>query len=127
MATIHRINRLRELLLRELSDILARMKDPRIQMVTVVATEVSKDLRYAKMFVSVIGSADEQKEAVVALEKAMGFIRREVGKRIQLRYVPEIRVIYDNTMEKAAHITALIDSLGIEKDGEEGAGNFEGE
>ena len=127
MATIHRINRLRELLLRELSDILARMKDPRIQMVTVVATEVSKDLRYAKMFVSVIGSADEQKEAVVALEKAMGFIRREVGKRIQLRYVPEIRVIYDNTMEKAAHITALIDSLGIEKDGDEGAGNFEGE
>jgi len=123
MATIHRINRLRELLLRELSDILSRMKDPRIQMVTVVATEVSKDLRYAKMFVSAIGSPEEQKEAVDALEKGMGFIRREVGKRIQLRYVPEIRVIYDNTMEKAAHITALIDSLGIEKDGEEGAGD----
>jgi len=127
MATIHRINRMRELLLRELSDILSRMKDPRIQLVTVVATEVSKDLRYAKMFVSVIGSADEQKEAMVALENAMGFIRREVGKRIQLRYVPEIRVIYDNTMEKAAHITALIDSLGIDADGEDGDGDFEGE
>lgn len=127
MATIHRINRMRQLLLRELSDILSRMKDPRIQLVTVVATEVSKDLRYAKMFVSVIGSADEQKEAMIALEKAIGFIRREVGKRIQLRYVPEIRVIYDNTMEKAAHITALIDSLGIDTDGEEGAGDFEGE
>lgn len=114
-------------MLRELSDILSRMKDPRIQLVTVVATEVSKDLRYAKMFVSVIGSADEQKEAMIALEKAIGFIRREVGKRIQLRYVPEIRVIYDNTMEKAAHITALIDSLGIDTDGEEGAGDFEGE
>ena len=111
MASTHRVNRVRGMLTRELSDIIMRLKDPRIHLVTVVDTELSKDLRYAKVFVSVIGSAEEQQEAMKGLENALGYIRREVAKRVQLRIVPEIRVVYDQTIERTARLTALIDSL----------------
>ena len=117
MASPYRINRLRELLLRELSDIVAHLKDPRIRLVTVVDTEISKDLRYAKVFISVLGSQEEQEEATVALQHALGFIRREVARRVQLRYAPEIRIIYDDTTERAARITALLNSLDKAGDG----------
>jgi len=113
MASPYRINRIRELLLREFSDIVVHLKDPRIRLVTVVDTEISKDLRYAKMFVSVLGSKEEQREATAALENALGYIRREVARRIQLRHTPEIRVIYDDTTERAARVTALINHLGL--------------
>ena len=111
MASTHRVNRVRGLLTRELSDIIRRLKDPRIRFVTVVDTELSKDLRYAKMFISVIGSPEEQQAALTALENALGYIRREVAQRVQLRVAPEIRVVYDHTLERAAELTALIDSL----------------
>jgi ribosome-binding factor A len=117
MASTHRINRLRELLLREFSDIVAQLKDPRVRMVTVVDAEVSKDLRYATMFVSILGTESEQQAATAALENALGFIRREVAQRVKLRYVPELRVAYDPTVERAARLTALINSLG-KRDGE---------
>jgi len=116
MASSYRVNRIRELLLRELSDIVAHLKDPRVRLVTVVDTQVSKDMRYAKMFVSLIGTPEEQREATAALENAMGYIRREIAQRVRLRYVPEIRVIYDNTLERAARITALIDSISENED-----------
>lgn len=111
MASTHRVNRVRGMLTREFSDIIMRLADPRIRLVTVVDTELSKDLRYAKMFVSLIGSPEEQQEAMAALENALGYIRREVAKRVQLRIVPEIRVVYDHTIERATRLTALIDSL----------------
>jgi len=63
MGSPYRINRVRELLLRELSDIVSQLKDPRIHLVTVVDTEVSRDMKYAKMFVSLMGSKEEQQEA----------------------------------------------------------------
>lgn len=111
MASTHRVNRVRELLQRELGDIVMRMRDPRVAMATVVGTEVSRDLHYATMYVSVMGGEEEQRAAVEALERALGHIRSEVARRVQLRIVPEIRVVHDNTMERAAHLTALIDSV----------------
>ena len=119
MASQHRVNRVRHLLHRELSAIVMRLKDPRTQMVTVVDAEISRDLRSAKMFVSLVGTDSERKQAMAALHNALGFIRREVAKRVQLRYTPTIDVEYDDTAERAAHITALLDSLGEEADGGE--------
>ncbi len=116
MASTHRINRVREMLLREFNDIVLHLKDPRIGLVTVMDTEVSKDLRYAKMFVSVIGSKEEQEEAVKALEHALGFIRREVAQRVKLRYAPEIRIVYDETAERAANVIGLLNSLNTDED-----------
>lgn len=113
MATPHRVNRVREALLRELSDIVRRLKDPRARFATVVDAEVSRDLRQARMLVSVLGSQDEQIAATEALQNATGFIRRELAQRMHLRYVPEISVEYDDTSERAARITGLLDSMDI--------------
>jgi ribosome-binding factor A len=109
MATQHRVDRVREQLLREVSDIVGRLKDPRVHLVTVVDTAVSRDLRQATLYVSLIGTREQQRDAVEGLNHALGFIRREVAQRIQLRQVPELRVVYDTTSERAARISALID------------------
>ena len=111
MASSHRVGRAREALLREFSDIVRGLKDPRVRFVTVVDTDVSPDLRYATMYVSVIGTEAEKAEATEALQQALGFIRREVGRRVQLRYTPQLRVKYDDTAERAAHLNTLIDSV----------------
>lgn len=107
----HRASRVREQLQRELSDILSRMRDPRLGFVTVMDVELSPDLTYATMFVSVLGDDDERAEAMDTLQNALGFIRREVAQRIRLRQAPEITVRYDNTSERAARVSALINDL----------------
>ncbi len=117
MAASYRVNRVRQLLLREFSGIIGRLKDPRIGMVNLVDVEVSKDLRYAKLFVSVIGSEEEKKETLAALQKAEGFLRREAARLLTLRFAPEIKVLYDNTAEQAAHISTLLQDLSDAKDG----------
>ena len=116
MASTHRVGRVRQLLLRELSDIVGRMRDPRVRLVTVADVEVTKDLRNATMYVSVIGDNQQRDEAIGALEAAVGHLRYEVAQRIQLRQVPEIRVEYDSSLERAARVTALIDGLHKEAD-----------
>lgn len=114
MASPYRVERVRQLLRREISDIVMHLKDPRVRMVTVVDTEITKDLRQATIYVSLIGTPEQQNEAVQALEKALGFIRREVAQRIDLRFVPEFRVAYDPTIERAARVMALLDRLARE-------------
>ena len=116
MASPYRVNRIRELLLRELSDVVMNLKDPRVELVTVVDTEVSKDLRHAKMFVSAIGTEAEQRAAEKALNHALGYIRKEVARRISLRYVPELSVVYDDTAERASRINSLINALDSKDD-----------
>ena len=116
MGSPYRVNRVRESLLREFSEIVKQLKDPRVRLVTVVDAEVSPDLRYAKMFVSAIGSKSEQEEATEALRKAQGYIRREVARRLPLRFAPEITVVYDHTSEQAAKVMALINSLDVPAD-----------
>ena len=116
MASSFRVSRIRQLLLRELSDIVMNLKDPRTGMVTIVDTEVSKDLRHAKMFISVIGSEEDQQAAQDALNHALGYIRKEVARRISLRYVPEFSVVYDDTAERAARINSLIDAANNRND-----------
>jgi len=117
MASTHRVNRVRQMLLREFSDIVGRLKDPRIGMVTVVGTEVSRDLKYATMSVSILGDEHQRQESIQALEQALGFIRYQVAQRVRLRQVPEIRLQYDTSFEQAAKVTELIEGLHRGEDG----------
>ncbi|NKB67269.1 MAG: 30S ribosome-binding factor RbfA [Candidatus Latescibacteria bacterium] len=107
----HRINRIRQLLLRQLSLVIDQLKDPRINLVTVVDVEVSKDLRHAQIYVSVVGDDEAKAQALEALKSAQGFIRREIAKRVQLRHVPEFTVRYDETSERAARLMGLLNNL----------------
>lgn len=112
MASPQRISRVRGQLLRELTDIIRRMKDPRLVLVQVVDVELSADMSYATIFVSVLGSAGDKDQVLQGMNRGLGFMRREIAQRMRLRYAPQLRVAYDDTPERAARVTALLDSLG---------------
>ena len=108
----HRPGRLSEAIKKEVSDILKNeIKDPRLGFVTITLVEVSGDLRYARVFVSVLGSEDEQKATSLVLERAVGYIRSEIGKRIRLRYTPEIIFKLDNSIERGTRIIKLMEEV----------------
>ena len=108
----NRQRRLGELLKHEISDMILRgIKDPRIGFVSVTSVELTADLRQAKVFVSVLGSESERKSSLAGLRSATGFIRRELGQRLRLKYLPEIIVEYDTSIEQGSRILALIDSV----------------
>ena len=111
MGSPYRIKRVQELLRRELSDIIQHLGDPRVLMLTVVDVEVTKDLKSAKIFVSALGEKEEQVAATAALQQALGFVRREVAKRVSFRQVPEFVVVYDQTPERAARVGALLNQV----------------
>ena len=110
----YRVGKVREMLLRELTDIIPRLRDPRIGFVTIMDLEVTRDLKRATMYISVVGDDDAKQEATEALEKALGYIRREIAKRITLRHVPEFAVVYDDTSERAARVTSLLERVALE-------------
>jgi ribosome-binding factor A len=104
-----RISRVGEQVKKELSQILQReIKDPRIGFVTVTGVEMSGDLQIAKVYVSVLGSPEQKQQTLSALEKAKGYIRSEIGRRIQLRHVPEIVFTMDESLEHSEHINRLL-------------------
>lgn len=102
--------RISEEMKREISAIIqSELKDPRLsRLISVTNAKVTKDLRYAKVYVSIMGNDEEKKNALEGLKSAAGFIRREVGHRIQLRYTPEIQFELDNSIEHGAYISKLI-------------------
>ena len=122
MCASHRASRVRESLHREFSDIVRNLKDPRIRLVTVVDAEVSPDLKHARMFVSVLGSGEEKGQAVAALGNALGHIRCEIAQRIPMRQAPEISLTFDDTSERAARLTALIEKA-VSTTGSAGSGD----
>lgn len=109
----HRIGRINEEIKKEISNIVRdEISDPRLTaMVSVTKVEVTSDLRYAKVFVSLFGNDESQKESLEALKSSAGFIRREVGHRINLRYTPEIILELDNSIEQGIHINTLLSDL----------------
>ena len=109
----HRAGRINEEVRREISSIIQYdLKDPRVNaMVSITKVNVTKDLRYAKVFVSIFGSDNEKKSTIDALKSSSGFIRREIGHRINLRYTPEIIFELDNSIEQGMHIDALLAQL----------------
>lgn len=105
-----RISRISEEIKREISNIIQNeLKDPRLpELVSVVSVNVTRDLRYAKVYVSVFGSDEQKENAIEGLKSAAGFIRKEIGNRVKLRYTPEIQFELDNSIEYGAYINKLI-------------------
>ena len=86
------------------------MKDPRIPLMTsVTEVQVSGDLAYAKVYVSVMAGSEEQKACLQALKKAQGFLRTELGKKMRLRALPELLFFLDESIERGEHLDKLID------------------
>ncbi|WP_130807046.1 30S ribosome-binding factor RbfA [Senegalia massiliensis] len=102
------------------SMILKELKDPRIAtMTTITDVEVTNDLRYVKIFISVLGSDKEKKDTLEALKSASGYIRKEIGKKMKLRYIPEPIFNTDNSIENGIYISKLIDSIKEDEDKDE--------
>jgi len=110
---VSRAEKVRKALIREVSSLLQRnIKDPRISgIVSVTDIDLSSDCRYAKIFVSVFGSEDEQNNTMEALHSSTGYIRSELGKRIPLRFTPEIKFIIDDSLERGARVSKLLEKI----------------
>lgn len=118
----YRVNRVAEEIKKVISDLIKnQLKDPRIAPLTSVThVDVSKDMRHAKVYVSVYGSDEERAATIEALKKASGFLRKEVGSKIKTFYTPEIDVQLDKSIERGIHITKLIDNLRNEVEKNDG-------
>jgi ribosome-binding factor A len=102
-----RLERLNEQMRREVSDILrSEVKDPRVGLVTVTEARVSSDLSYARLYVRPLGGAEE--DLMHGLKAATPYIRRELGKRLSIRHIPELRFEPDHALEHALHIEKLL-------------------
>ena len=108
----HRESRIDEEVKRELGAIIRELKDPRVSgVISVVAVNVTKDLRFAKAYISVLGSDEQKTAAIEGIRSAGGFIRKEIGHRLNLRHTPEFSFVLDNSIEHGAHISEIIDSI----------------
>jgi len=111
MPTPLRQKRVADRLLQEVSQLLQEMKDPRLDLVTVTQVNIDRELEYANIFVSTVGDEARRVEVMQVLGHATGFVRREVGKRVQLRRAPAIISHWDPSPEKAEHIAHLLDEI----------------
>ncbi|HEX9113067.1 MAG TPA: 30S ribosome-binding factor RbfA [Nitrospirota bacterium] len=113
--TFKRSERVSDQMKHEIADILMRkIKDPRIGFVTVTDVEVADDLRNAKVFVSVYGG--DKEETLKGLKSATAFIRLELGRRMRMRFIPELLFRFDSTLERGAHIMELLRELEEDKE-----------
>ncbi|MBR2916099.1 MAG: 30S ribosome-binding factor RbfA [Clostridia bacterium] len=113
MGAYNRIDRISEEVKKELSFVIRDLKDPRLKtnMVSVVNVSVTKDLRFAKAYISVLGDEAAKKGAIDALKGEAGFIRKEIGHRIDLRYTPEFNFVLDDSIEYGSHISEVLKNL----------------
>ncbi len=123
----NRVERISEEVTRELAGLLREVKDPRISqvMVSVVRSQVTNDMRWCKVYLSVLGDYN-QKELKQGLKSCSGFLRRELAHRLRLRYTPELVFVLDDSIAHGAHIAAVLNTLDIpEGDGDAPAGEGE--
>ena len=113
----NRIGRINEEIQKELASQLRNVKDPRVAdtMISVTHVETTPDLRYAKVYVSFL-EEDKAKDALKGLKSAGGYLRRELGRALQLRYTPELVWALDDSITYGAKMLKLINSLEVEKD-----------
>ncbi|MEG0797574.1 MAG: 30S ribosome-binding factor RbfA [Acidaminococcaceae bacterium] len=104
-----RVEKVQEAIKQEISKIILNdLKDPRVKFVTITAVEASDDLSYAKVYVSLYGPEEEKDEVWKGLNKALGFIRTEIAKRIRLRVAPILSLSKDTSLEYSAHIQDIL-------------------
>lgn len=116
----YRIDRITSDIKLALSELLRNMKDPRVsRLLSIVKVDVSGDLSYATVYVSAIEGYEKTVSSVNALKGAAGFLRRELGARMTLRKVPELRFVADDSIEQSANISRIIESLNEENKNEE--------
>ncbi len=108
----YRPTRVGELLQAEIADLLLRqLKDPRLNMATISRVEVSPDLREARVYVSRVGSENDQKETMEGFAHAMGFIRGQLGRRVKLRHTPSLTFVLDTAIADGVRISRLLHDL----------------
>ena len=110
---IKRVNRISEEVKKVVSELIYNsIKDPRVSlMTTITKVEVTRDLRYARIFVSVLGNQEEKNNTIIGLQSAKGFIRKEIGSKIDLRYVPEPIFHLDESIEQGIYMSKLIEEV----------------
>ena len=115
MAT-NRIGRVNEEIQRELSTLLRSLKDPRLQsgLLTITHVDTTSDLRYSKIYVSALDKSQE-KDMMKGLKSASGYLRRELGAAINLRYTPELQFIADDSIQQGAHILEMLRDPAVVK------------
>lgn len=108
--SFERVSRIAEEFKRELSHIIKNdIRDPRIaEFTSILSVDITKDLRYAKVYISVLGDEKQSSDTISGLKSAAGFIRKEIGRRIKLKYTPEILFELDKSIERGIYITNLI-------------------
>ena len=113
-----RIDRIEEQLRMEMSEIIEReIHDPRIGLATVTRVKVSPDLRHARVFVTVLGDAEQRKKSLEGLRSAAGYARRSLGKRLHhLRRIPELTFDYDEGLEKGMRVEELLEQIKHEEE-----------
>lgn len=113
----NRIGRINEEMQKELANLIRNLKDPRVQstMVSITGVRTTPDLRYAKVYVSVFDT-EKSKEVMKGLKSASGWLRREIGSSLQLRYTPELVFEEDDSIREGARMSALLSRLNTPKD-----------
>lgn len=107
----NRIGRINEEIQRELSALIRTVKDPRVTgLISVTRVETTSDLRFAKVFVSVLDKKDSD-QVIKGLKSAAGYLRRELGRALSLRYTPELQFQRDDSIDKGAQILKLMEDL----------------
>lgn len=115
-----RQDRVSALIQRELSQVIQRdVKDPRVAFCTVTHAEVSSDLKYVDVKVSVIGENEQKENTLIGLKSAAGFLRREISKRLSLRYSPELRFSLDDSVDHLMKIDGLLKEIDDENEATE--------
>lgn len=107
----NRIARINDAIQKELSALLRTVKDPRVHgLVSITHVETTPDLRYAKVYVSLLDRGDS-KEVIRGLKSAGGYLRRELGRALSLRYTPELLFQEDDSIDKGTHILKLLNDI----------------
>lgn len=115
--TIRRASRIAEAIRREISTMLQKkeIKDPRIGFVTIVRVETSNNLKEAEVYLTHYGKDSDKDKSLEGLRSASGFIGKQIGKRLRLRLIPNIKFFYDEKLEKAMNVLKIMDSLHADK------------
>lgn len=112
----NRIGRINDEIQRELSSLIRSLKDPRLQngLLTITHVDTTPDLRYSRIFVSALDKSQE-KEMLKGLKSAAGYLRRELGSALKLRYTPELQFVADDSIQQGAHILEMLRNPNVVK------------